>query len=216
MSHWRGAANRWTQAAWTGIGLESLRLMQGLQHATQQEGATYFTPQTFLEWGPGGGSNVYAFLPIVKRAYGIDISQQNLNETARVTEEVDGGTFIPLLLADEPETIVGRVQHPIDIFVSTAVFQHFPSREYGGRVLKTVRSMASPRMLGLVQIRFDNGNEKYRPKNLESYETMHLTATSYGIDEFWRLLTESGFSPHSVVNVRSTNNYATFLFRAKS
>ena len=75
-----------------------------------------------------------------------------------------------------------------------AVFQHFPSREYGGEVLRVVAGLLAPGGLGCVQIRYDNGREKYQQKH-EDYFARHLTFTSYPLDTFWSLIEGVGLRP---------------------
>ena len=90
--------------------------------------------------------------------------------------------------------VSNEINEPIDVFVSTAVFQHFPSREYGGEVLRVVAGLLAPGGLGCVQIRFDNGREKYQQKH-EDYFARHLTFTSYPLDTFWSMIESVGLQP---------------------
>ncbi len=148
--------------------------------------------------------------------YGVDISAANLAECSRmISAEGYGDIFKPVLLTDEPETIAGFVKDKIDVFISTAVFQHFPSKDYGIKVLRAVRGVCKLDAVCVVQIRYDNGNEKFRPiSGLEEYKEKHITATAYEIDEFWKILRQTGFSPLMVRDINAEVNYATFFFRA--
>ncbi len=97
--------------------------------------------------------------------------------------------------------------------MSTAVFQHFPTREYGGEVLRVVADLLAPGALGFVQIRYDDGTPKYLQKH-EDYFARHVTFTSYELDGFWDLLASVGLQPLDISAVNSNVNYATFSFLA--
>jgi cyclopropane fatty-acyl-phospholipid synthase-like methyltransferase len=166
-----------------------------------------------LEWGPGGGSNLHALAPHATVLYGVDISQQNLQETERVLRmqhpQVD---FHAILLRENPAEVLERVLQPVDIFVSTAVFQHFPSQQYGADVLNVVGRLCAKGCVGLIQIRFDNGNPKYTSKDFAEYERLHITATSYELSAFWDLCRAAGLRPVSIFDINTTNNYAYVAF----
>ena len=68
--------------------------------------------------------------------------------------------------------------------------------------------------LGFVQVRFDDGNPRFRPKSVTTYAEIHITATSCDIAEFWDLLRDTSFRPYSVCAAASRSNYAGFLFEA--
>jgi methyltransferase family protein len=209
-SHWRGVG-RWNEEKWTEWGQGTAQRMEELHHAAHRNWSSA-APPVVLEWGPGGGANLYGLASRVSTMYGVDISAKNLEETGRVLAEIAGSHFVPILLDGEPSTVVGLIDRPVDLFFSTAVFQHFPSREYGAEVLRTVRQLMAPGGLGYVQIRFDDGTDRYRPKSLAEYRERHLTATSYSLSGFWDLLLDSGFRPLQIANVNTKVNYARFYF----
>jgi cyclopropane fatty-acyl-phospholipid synthase-like methyltransferase len=165
-----------------------------------------------LEWGPGGGANLSAIREIASVIYAVDISAKNLKESGRILTEAGFDAFRPVLLRDDMAAAVRQIETPIEVFLSTAVFQHFPTKEYGIQVLKEVFSVMTSGGCGLIQIRYDNGNPKYAPKPVEEYAQRHITATSYAIDEFWVLLQETGFEPFAIHGVDPRVNYATFTF----
>jgi hypothetical protein len=209
-SHWRGIG-RWNEEKWTELGQGTAQRLAELYHAADREWSTD-EPPVLLEWGPGGGANLHAVADRASTMYGVDISAKNLEETERVLAEVAGSQFVPILLDGEPSTVVGSIDRPVDLFFSTAVFQHFPSQEYGGQVLRTMRQVMAPGGLGYVQIRFDDGTERYRPKSLAEYRERHITATSYSLSAFWDLLRDSGFVPLKIAHVNTAVNYAGFYF----
>lgn len=147
----------------------------------------------------------------------MDISEKNLAEAKRmITEEGYSEIFKPILISKQPSDVLTELDSKIDVFLSTAVFQHFPSKAYGAEVLNVISQILNPNGVGVVQIRFDNGNPKYKPiEMLTSYKARHITANSYAIEEFWDLLKASGFIPLCISNIRSKNNYATYFFKKK-
>ncbi len=215
-SHYRGFGRWADDAAWKEIGQSSLQKVQFLWRLANRSKDT-LKDLSVMEWGPGGGANAFGLQQVARQYYGVDISQKNLDECCRMmTIEGRENYVVPILLEGEPSSVVPRVKEPIELFLSTAVFQHFPSRAYGVDVLEAVRAVCSSTACGFVQIRFDNGNTKYSGINsVEEYAARHITATSYPIDTFWDELQRAGFAPLAVNAIRTTNNYATFYFRSR-
>jgi hypothetical protein len=209
-SHWRGVG-RWSDETWESIGTETWRRVNDLYRTA---GRTY--PEdalpVVLEWGPGGGSNLFRFADHARVLYGVDIAAKNLGETGRVLAEKGPYDFRPILLEGDPSSITNDVTEPVDLFISTSVFQHFPSQDYGVEVLRVMRALMAPRGLAYVQIRFDNGNPIFAPKDAASYREQHITATSYELSAFWDTLGAVGFVPLKIANVNTKSNYAGFYF----
>jgi hypothetical protein len=95
------------------------------------------------------------------------------------------------------------------------VFQHFPSKDYGLDVLAVACEIMKPGGLGYIQIRYDDGNPKYAPKNVADYGRQHLFATSYALSEFWSALDDAGLQPLKIANLNTAVNYAAFYFKKK-
>jgi hypothetical protein len=166
-----------------------------------------------LEWGPGGGANLYAMANMTDCLYGVDISELNLNESARQLMERPAADFTSVLFTGEASQVLESVcSESIDLCISTACFQHFPNKQYGRDALEVMYKIAAPKALGLVQIRFDNGDSKFDPKETSSYAETHVYQTSYMLDEFWEMLSEVGFRPLMIPNVAAQSNYASFYF----
>lgn len=212
-SHWRGVGRWKDDARWQAIGQGTLAKVRMIwRHLGRPP---FPEPLVALEWGPGGGSNLLAMRRHCRAYFGVDIAASNLAECGRmIAEEGFGDLLRPVLLTAEPDTIAETVTEKLDLFISTAVFQHFPSKSYGGDVLKAVAGLCKPGAIGVVQIRYDNGNEKFAPiSDISQYKKKHITANSYQIDEFWNLLRESGFQPIMISDINSAVNYATFYFQ---
>jgi Methyltransferase domain len=213
ISHWRGEG-RWTEERWLALGNATKRRLNGLFRAVRRRMADAAS-RVVLEWGPGGGANVFALADWASLIYGVDISRANLDECVRIDRVSRAGVFCPILLSTaEPAAATAQLDRPVDVFLSTAVFQHFPSKDYGRQVLDAVRGAMAPDGLGYVQIRYDDGTPRYRSKQLSEYRRSHITATSYGLAEFWSLLVDTGFAPIKIADLNTRFNYASFYFAA--
>lgn len=212
MSHWRGVGRWENDKKWQAIGARTVDLLDlAAVHLRAPSPAVF---GSVLEWGPGGGVNLFAMRNRCERYYGVDISRKNLVEADRMIQ-AEGVTelFHPILLTGEPNQVLETVPAEIDVFISTAVFQHFPNKQYGADVISVAAKLCKPNALGLIQIRFDNGNKNYEPiKDVSEYAQRPITATSYHIDEFWNLLSNSGFRPLFISALDSKINYAYFAF----
>jgi len=164
--------------------------------------------ETMAEWGPGGGANAICFSPEMSRFYGIDISQANLDECERQvrTHGLDG--FTPVLIpADRPEECEQAIGEPVDFFLSTAVYQHFPSRSYGIKVTRIAHRLLTDKGIALIQIRYDDGDRAHRSKT-RNYADQALSFTSWTIEEFWAVVADCGFEPLAV----SLDTYAKYAY----
>lgn len=93
---------------------------------------------TVLEWGPGGGANALAFLEAFKCRYiGVDISQENLDETSKMVNSHDLDNFDGFHIdIHAPEAIFDQVPaNSVDLFLCTAVFPHLPDKDYACRII---------------------------------------------------------------------------------
>ncbi len=214
-SHWRGFGRYADDRAWLAIGTRVRRELDVFRRSLAQPPLAPGAGLAVLEWGPGGGSNVVALAPVSRRYVGVDISGPNLDECRTQAEQAGFGDFTGVHLTGAPADAMAPYRESFDIVLSTAVFQHFPSKEYGVAVLHALSGAAKPGGLGLIQIRYDNGNPRFLPKSGD-YASHYITATSYAIDEFWQLLGEAGFEPLQVRNIRPDVNYASFMFRRVS
>ncbi len=172
-----------------------------------------------VEWGPGGGANAIVFAHVFETFYGVDISDANLNECRKQLEMRGFKGFAPVLInAESPEEAMTQIDEPCDFFLSTSVFQHFPSKGYGARVLSIASDMLRPGAIALIQIRYDDLSPRFRPRNRD-YNTHAIVFTSYKLHEFWSLASEKGFTPH-FIKLRPVENfldvnYAYFYLRKK-
>lgn len=213
-SHWRGHGRWADEKKWAAIGEKSLRRLSNLVNYLGLGSEYWCEPKTFLEWGPGGGANLFAMRRFSATYYGVDISKKNLDEASRMIDAEGFNGFRPILLEDDISVVQLSIEEPPDLFLSTAVFQHFPSKAYGAEVLSTIASVVKIRAIGSIQIRYDNGNERFKPiSSVEDYERKHITANSYALDEFYQLCNSVGFDVVFVSDIVPSVNYATFFLR---
>ena len=210
MSHWLGEGRWADEAEWRRIGEEHFELYRTLSNLTGRTAPI----RTIMEWGQGGGANAIRFANEVSVYIGVDISGPNLKECARQLESRGHQNFRGILIdATNPEAILAECGGPIDFFLSTAVFQHFPNKDYGVRVTKIAHQLLAEDGIAMIQTRYDNGSDYYKPKTRD-YKKNVITFTSYIIEEYWNLARDLGFRPLAVV-LRPETNYAYYLL-AKS
>lgn len=207
-SHWAGEG-RWADLdMWEGIGRGHLKYYEELCTCADRR----IGGDSMLEWGPGGGSNILSFSPLFKKVYGVDISAANLDKCEEYMIKRGVGNFIPILIdASSPEEFSNSIKEPLDFFLSTAVFQHFPSKDYGFKIIELAYASLRPGGYALVQTRFDNNNNIFKSKNANYYENV-MTFTSYTIDEFWDEASNVGFETISI-KLDTKVNYSFYLMR---
>jgi len=210
LSHWQGEG-RWVhEESWRQIGRNHFKMFQQLCLLAERKEPV----RSMVEWGPGGGANAVVFCAEVSEIYGVDISAENLVECRRQLDKsgVDPSLFRPVIInASKPDDCLKYITKPVDFFLSTAVYQHFPSKDYGVHVIKIAHSCLGTDGLALIQTRFDDGSEVLRSKNRD-YEKNAITFTSYKVEEFWRITEDVGFKPLSIILVPAAC-YAYYLLR---
>jgi hypothetical protein len=208
MSHWLGEGRWADEARWRNIGEDHLALSK---IASDLAGRT--SPiRTMMEWGPGGGANAVCFAQTVPHFIAVDISPPNLKECARQLESRGYHGFRGVLIdAVHPEEALEKVGVGLDFFLATAVFQHFPSKDYGVQVTRIANQLLEDDGIALIQTRYDDGTEKIRPKN-RNYHSNVTYFTSYLIDEYWRIARDSGFHPLAVI-LKPETRYAYYLLK---
>lgn len=207
MAHWR-SVGRWSEKKWLNIGINNYLLFEELCRMRNCSASEF---KSMLEWGPGGGSNLYKFSDSFERVYGVDISAASLRECATQLDSKQNTSYELFLIDKDPDIAKTFLKEKIDFFLSVAVFQHFPSQEYGLHVLDCASEMLREDGLAIIQIRYCGKEEDYASKE-EDYIKNFVTFTSYEIDEFWNDCVLAGFEPLSVRLVPKTN-YAFFYLR---
>lgn len=208
LSHWHGEGRWADEGNWERNGqrhFDMLGKLCLLAEVTQPI-------QSMVEWGPGGGLNAVWFCATVPIFYGVDISPANLAECQRQVEARGLRGFIPVLIdIDKLERCLDLVEQPVDFFLSTAVYQHFPSKEYGIRVTELAARLLADGGVALIQIRYDDGSPRLKAKK-RNYEKNVVFFTSYEIHEFWQIAVDVGLKPLAVsLNPKTT--YAYFFLK---
>jgi predicted O-methyltransferase YrrM len=135
LSHHIGARN-WENHKFYAYGIKHIELYEQALRFFDNIGSDNLS--NILEWGPGGGANALAFCRTLKCKYiGVDISQENLNETSRVINSHDLDNFNGFQIdIHNPEAIFDKVPtNSLDLFLCTAVFPHLPDKEYARRII---------------------------------------------------------------------------------
>jgi hypothetical protein len=206
LSHWKGSGRWADEQGWRQIGEDHFALYGTLLRLVDRQEPV----RSMLEWGPGGGANAVRFGREIPKFYGVDISEPNLDQCRREVESSGYRGFIPVSIdVAEPEGVLDRVGEKVDLFLSTAVYQHFPGKEYGVRVTRLAHQLLADKGLAIIQTRYDDGSPAFAPKSRD-YRSNAIVFTSYKVDEFWQIAADAGFRPLAVV-LRPATCYAFYL-----
>ena len=188
LSHWCGSGI-WQREHFENVGNKHFEMFENLCKFTGVSRPIH----RMVEWGPGGGVNAIRFSKEVSKLYCVDISENNLAECGRQLLGYTG--FRPIHInIDHPENVFSHIQEPCDLFLATALYPHFPSKEYGINITKIAYQLLSPSGLAILHILIDDGSNQYRPKK-RNYQSQPHAFTTYRADEFWNIATYIGFKP---------------------
>jgi len=205
-AHWKGEGRWKDEEKWLGIGRNHINLLKSFIKYLNYDKSI----DSVLEWGSGGGSNAIAFSQLAKRYYGVDTSEPTLEQCRNELSTIHNLEFKPILIdIDYPEKVVEEIDQKCDLFLSTAVFQHFPSKQYGIRVTKLAYEILNDKSLAIIQVRYEGDDIKFKPKR-KFYNQNVITFTSYKIEEYWDVLINTGFKPEYTI-LDSSINYAYYF-----
>ncbi|MCP4319682.1 MAG: class I SAM-dependent methyltransferase [Hyphomicrobiales bacterium] len=191
MAHWRGKGRFEDDSEWLAIGKKHFRFVTDFARYLGRR------PQfdAVLEWGPGGGSNLFQLKNIATKLYGVDISPTTL----KICEgEIGPATFVPALIDPaRPESFKDHVKQNVDLFVTTAVIQHFPDKAYTEAMLCEVNNVLTADAMCLIQTRYGDGQKRIRQKK-SLYKHAFLRFTTFGIEEFVNILENANYRTHYV------------------
>lgn len=215
-SHWCGSA-RWDKLKWLEYGHNNIRFalntINTIEGPAFPEGAD---KGHALEWGCGGGSNVIALFESFPRVTGLEIAAPTLEECrSQVKRRGLGGFNGVLIESGRPEAALGLVKsESVDFIFSTAVFQHFPSKEYTARVLRVMNAILKHGALAWVQVREFDGSAKLRQKE-NDYASNMIYMTSFTREEFAAMVEGCGFSLlwHGRDDSIENDNHVFYLLR---
>jgi SAM-dependent methyltransferase len=180
---------------WSDIGHRHAELLREALTATGRD-----TRQLgrVVEWGCGGGAVAAEIAPMATEYVGVDVTGDVLEECARQVEVRCRAPFRPVLIdLPEPESALEQLTEPCDAFLCIHVFELLPGPAYGERVLRIAQRLLRPGGLALVQIKYDTGAWRTRPRRL-SYGFSPGSMTTYPIHAFWELTQRCGFEPRHV------------------
>jgi len=199
LSHFKGSGRYKDHEKWEDIGNVHIKMFDRFCEMTNTDSI-----ESMIEYGPGGGANAVKFAPKVSKFYGIDIAKENLKECGCQLEQIGFKNYVPVHIAEPKDCL-----HipPVDFFLCVAVYQHFPSKEYGVEVGKIAYDLLKEQGLAIIQIRY--AGKYYKPKKRD-YRANVITFTSYGLDEFWNILKKIGFEP-LYLQLRPETNYAYYF-----
>jgi Methyltransferase domain len=193
-SHWKSTARFAEGDLWTRIGVRHL----GMLHRAARFLDAGPALGRVVEWGCGGGANAVQIAPVAREFVGVDVSAESLRECARQVEARCDTPFRPVLVdVRDPEAALGDITDPGDVFLCAYVFELIPSPDYGERILRIAQELLVPGGLALVQIKYDTGAWRTRPRRL-SYRFSPGNTTTYPIHSFWELAVRCGFEPRYV------------------
>jgi ubiquinone/menaquinone biosynthesis C-methylase UbiE len=144
-----------------------------------------------LEWGCGGGANAVELCKKFKKIFLVDISEQSIAACKERLESagVSNFEFIHLSTLRDFEKLKNI---RVDAIFSTAVFQHFPSKEYAREVLLEMSKILSSKGFIMIQVRQVIEAELPKEKVMQ-YAKEAIVAITFSGDEFCGYLAHAGF-----------------------
>ena len=206
-SHWLNQGGGWTDTVWRDYGESHLDMIKdGLILAGRTSPI-----RSVLEWGSGGGSNAAAICPTVDRYFGVDISQSNLEECVRQTEALGLKNFSPIHIpAAYPEEVLEQID-AVDFFLSTAVYQHLPGRNYARRVTDIAVRLLDDDGIAVINIRYSNLKRQNRIWR-RSYIRHADSFNHYTVWEFQKEMENSGMDIMEI-RMQPLTRHAYFFLR---
>lgn len=195
--------------AWEQVGRDHLALFR------QMAGVERNYP-SIVEWGVGGGANAVAFAPLGQKFYGVDLTQEIVDEAAYQVAQSTGEQLMPIVLDME---YPGRAWEQIgktDLFLCLYVLELVPSQEHGLDIMILAQEMLNDDGLAFVQIKYDTGSWRTRSRGRRYRRSIAASMTTYPIHAFWEQMVDIGFEPlgvHLVPRNDLDERYAYFLLR---
>jgi SAM-dependent methyltransferase len=211
-AHWfgtkKGSAKRFAR-----YGQRHWEKFVKLVKAAKQKPTSY---RRMVDWGCGGGINTVRFAEHFK-VLAVDISAATLESCMKTCKEFGVEENVkPLLISCDKPYKVLLENRKFDFFISTACYQHFPSRRYGAHVTCLASLLLRFGGLALIQTRWNDGSAYYEPKEGKPYchGKNAIRFTSYEIDEFSEVAKIAGFE--SLLPAELTRpNYAYYYLIKK-
>ena len=174
--------------------------------------------ETIVDWGCGGGANAIHFGAECKTLYGIDVSQDALDESVKQMQASQPQcNYVPIKIdVPDPESVLGKIPAGIDMFYCLYVWEVFPSQAYGQRILEIARKLLKPGGLGYVQIKYEK--DVWTRSRRWGYTRGVANMTRYRVDQFWELIQAAGLQPRHLVLIPKPHevpdfDYAYYFFQ---
>lgn len=189
-SHWKGSDGI-PDEIWSRLGEKHVQLFR--EHLLRKR--TFTSCKRILEWGCGGGANAVHFASQTGEFIGVDVSQYSLVECSERLSEIGFSTFIPVHIdIAKPEVAMREYLGTCDLFLCTYVFELFPGRDYGERILRLAHALLRPGGVALIQIKYQTHERRTRSRRWK-YASNLANMTTYSIEEFWEMADNAGFAP---------------------
>jgi len=199
MSHCKGFG-RWEDSNWSNsLGSEMLIRYRWFLPKFGYNPNTW-DPRV-IDFGCGGGSNL---MVLRGELCGVDISRTNIIEARKQNPWADYVLYDP----EYPEDLINDIPFIADVFISTYVFQHFPSKDYTKHVINLMTHMVKKGGLFLVQFRHNNDNPT-KFTNLK-YADGYVKASRMHPNDFKNWLEVQGFSVVYEEKQVGSNDYMWF------
>ncbi len=155
-----------------------------------------------VDWGCGGGANAIAFAAECRDMWGVDVSDEALQECGRqLAADGQKCVFHPVQIdVPNPESALSAIPHDVDFFHCIYVFEVFPSQEYGARILRIAHQLLRPGGVCLIQIKYETNSWRTRSRRW-GYTRGVAHMTSYRTEEFWETAEACGFEPKTITLV---------------
>ena len=215
-AHWKNKGIFEDNQRWLSLGKEHLELI--LKYSSVLD--FRFPVKKIVEWGCGGGANAVHFAPLTEKFIGIDITSESLAECGTQILERGYNNFQPVLIdATVPESILNENINNVDLFISTYVFEQFPSPEYGMKILELANKMLRNEGIAFIHIRYNDERKDLKSKRF-SYKLHPYLMTTYTLEEFWGKVKNYGFQPLGIFLTPSQplvkdGSYAYFFLKKK-
>jgi len=192
-AHWRGHGVFTDDSVWLGVGRGHLEL---LQRALAGIGEPPLQASRVVEWGCGGGANAVHFGRGAEAFYGVDLSEESLQECARQMRAEGLSCFMPVRVeANRPREALARIGPPVDLFLCLYVMELLPTEAHALEVLDIAAQVLRPGGWALVHIRRAKPGRGSRPWDYAANMAMNVRFT---VDGFTRACTERGLDVRHV------------------
>ena len=138
--------------------------------------------------GDPGGANVLAFAKnITGTYYGIEISDENLEECYFQATKNNIKNFKGILInINNPENVYTKIKK-CNLFICTEVFPYFPHKDYAERITKIASNLLMKDGIALLHVLLKEKRRSFR-FHIGSYNSQVYTNTTFTYEEYIEIL----------------------------